>query len=269
MILVTGAGGMLGTDIMAAFSDRSAVGLGHRELDIADRKEVREAFAKHSPKVVINCAAFTDVDACEDQRGVCMTQNGFAVQNLARECKKSDALLVHFSTDYVFPGEKEQGYREDDRPKPLNAYGRSKLLGETLIREENPRHYIIRTAWLYGRNGNSFVKSILEQAGGEIRVVDDQHGSPTNTMDLALELRMFLEKSHKPGVYHIVSKGHCTRYDLAKEIVKIKEKPCSIIPVATADLPRTAKRPRYSILLNTKYKSTMPDWKTALRRFLK
>ncbi|RMF54314.1 dTDP-4-dehydrorhamnose reductase [Candidatus Woesearchaeota archaeon] len=269
-ILVLGASGMLGNDLMKAFADLNLTGWSSKNIDITNEKQVNERLSKLNPGIVINAAAYTDVDGCETNKEAAMKINGKAVGYIAKACKKTNSILVHISTDYVFDGNKQDGYKEDDDPNPINVYGASKLLGEQSLIKNMNKYYLVRTSWLFGVNGKNFVETILRLAGekNEINVVDDQFGSPTYTLDLANEIRKLIESEKDFGIYHVTNSGHCSWYEFAKEIVKLSCNNCKINPIPTEKYPLPAKRPKCSILLNTKLNTGMRHWKDALKDYM-
>jgi dTDP-4-dehydrorhamnose reductase len=262
--LILGAKGMLGADLVKVFPDALAWDIN--DLDITNTKQVTDKIKKLKPELVINAAAYTDVDGAEDNKKKCFEVNAYAVENLARLCKKLNAILVHFSTDYVFDGEK-QGYKEDDKPNPVNVYGDSKALSEKLLMKNAEKYYLIRTAWLYGKSGRNFVNTITQSAKEKkiLKVVDDQIGSPTYTKDLALKLK---EVTAMPfGIYHITNAGSVSWFEFAKRIIKLLNIDAKVIPIKSEELRRPAKRPNCSILLNTKLIPLRP-WNEALAEYL-
>jgi dTDP-4-dehydrorhamnose reductase len=268
-ILILGARGMLGYDLVRVFSDMRPTAWDREELDLTDAKSVRKALRHEKPEVVINAAAYTAVDDCETSSGLAMEINGDAVGTLADVCADIGAILVHFSTDYVFDGMKTDGYAEDDPTNPINAYGQSKVRGEHLLREATTRYYLVRSGWLFGRNGKNFVDTILGQAHNRqpIRVVDDQTGSPTYTVDLAKAVRQLVEGEVPFGVYHLTNSGTTTWYGLAKEIFRVTKLDVHLTAVRTADFPRAAARPASAVLNNTKLPALRP-WNAALADYL-
>lgn len=270
-ILIIGSHGMLGQELMAAFKDQELTGWDRNQIDITDYDNSLAKIKELNPEVVINAAAYTAVDDCEKNRDLAMKVNGEGPGNLAKICKDLEAILVHYSTDYIFNGQKTDGYREDyDQIEPLSVYGESKALGEKLIKENCEKYYILRTAWLYGNKGKNFVDTMIKlgQEKSELKVVNDQHGSPTYAKDLALRTRDIL-LNLKPafGIYHATNSGTCTWYEFTQEIFKLKGITAKIIPCATAEFPRPATRPAYSILLNTKL-PVMRPWQEALKEYL-
>lgn len=240
------------------------------EIDITSEDQVNEKIGELKPSIVINAAAYTDVDGCEANKELAMKVNGEAVSYLASICKKIGAIFVHYSTDYVFHGHNSEGYKEGDTPRnPLNVYGQSKLLGEELLKKNTEMYYLIRTSWLFGKHGNNFVDTMLKLAEerDELKVVNDQYGKPTYASDLAERTREIIEKRMPCGVYHLTNEGATTWNDFAEEIFKIKNIKVKVEPCASQEFQREAKRPQYSILLNTKL-SPSRSWQEALREYL-
>jgi dTDP-4-dehydrorhamnose reductase len=270
-ILIIGATGMLGTDLVKTFKNHDVTAWGSKDIDITDFQEVDSKIKALKPEVVINAAAYTAVDDCEINRDLAMKVNGEGPGNLAKVCSAINAILVHYSTDYIFNGQKKDGYNEDyNEIAPLNVYGESKALGEKLIRENCKKYYILRIAWLYGKNGKNFVDTMLKlgKEKPQLKVVNDQHGSPTYTADVAQRTKKILE-AIKPnfGIYHATNSGNCTWYEFTKEIFRIKNISVKVAPCSTEEFPRPAKRPAYSILLNTKL-PPMRSWQEALGEYL-
>ena len=270
-VVVLGSAGMLGHDLMNAFSDasRECIGLDIDELDITDRAAVLKTLEEIGPSLVINAAAYTNVDGAETETDAAFKINAEGVLNLALACKEIDAVMVHYSTDYVFDGAKKEGYSEDDPKNPLNAYGKSKAMGENNLVGTWDKHYLVRTSWLFGKNGKNFVKKILDASATktELRVVGDQFGCPTYTQDLAKKTKELVENNAGFGTYHITNSGSCSWHDFAKEILALKGLKNKIVKIASEELKGPARRPRYSILLNNNT-TALPDWKDALRRYL-
>lgn len=272
---------MLGTDIYqvltASKGDGTILRFSSSDLDITDGNAVQEAFEKHRPNWVINCAAYTAVDLAEDEPEKATAINGTALEGIGKAARVVGAKVIHFSTDYVFDGENAMGYQEDDRKNPLGIYGRSKGQGEDLLFEGHPEgSYVIRTAWLYGHHGKNFVKTILRLAAEkpEIRVVSDQTGCPTWTRHVAhAVLRGFLQPNLEsaahnppPGIFHLVNSGSCTWYDFAVEIMRQAGLSTKVTPITTEEYPTKAVRPKSSILLNTKL-PPLPAWQEGLRGY--
>ncbi len=251
--LVTGATGMLGRDMCLALRRHGepVTALVHRELDITDAAAVAGRLREHRPDVVVNCAAWTAVDAAEQQEARALAVNGAGAANLAAACARQGARLVQVSTDYVFGGDPPRGYAEEDRPAPLNAYGRTKLAGERAALGPPGAGYVVRTAWLYGAHGPNFVAAMIgkARAGSPVRVVDDQRGQPTWSMDVAAQIVALIGAGAPPGVYHATSTGDTTWHGLAREVFRLAgAEPGLVEPVPSAAYPRPAARPRCSVL---------------------
>ncbi|MER5511710.1 dTDP-4-dehydrorhamnose reductase [Streptomyces sp. NPDC002766] len=256
--LITGAGGMLGKDLMARLAaDREqVVGLARGDLDITDPDAVHEAVAKHRPDVIVNCAAWTAVDDAEAQEAEALRINGHGPRNLAAACAETGARLLQVSTDYVFAGDADSPYAEDAPTAPRSAYGRTKLAGEQAVLAALPDSgYVVRTAWLYGAGGGNFVRTMikLESVKDTLDVVDDQRGQPTWTVDLADRLvrlgRSALHGVAPAGIYHGTSSGEATWFALAREIFGLLGADTERVrPTTSAAYPRPAPRPSYSVL---------------------
>ncbi len=266
--LIIGAKGMLGTALQEIFPDATAWDLD--DIDITQAEATAEKIAKLKPDVIINVAAYTDVDGAQEEQQQAFLVNEVGVRNVAVAAKAIGATVVHYSTDYVFPGDKETGYREDDRTGPaVNVYGESKLAGEHELDKAGPTYYILRTAWLYGPNGKNFVETMLRLAGerDELKIIDDQHGSPTYTRDLATATKQILEGEYAPGTYHLVNDGQTTWYGLASKIFELADKEMKVMPITTVEYPLPARRPQWSILQNTKGPPLRP-WEEALADYI-
>jgi len=279
-ILIPGANGMLGHALTAVLSKQhKLIGLDLPDLDITDLSAVRSAISTHHPDLLINAAAYTDVDGCESNSDLAFSVNAMGPHNLALVCKELDIPLVHISTDYIFDGKSPVPYKESDKPNPQSIYGESKLQGEQYVRELTDKHYIIRTSWLYGEHGKNFVATMLRLAAerDEFDVVNDQVGSPTYTVDLAKAISKLITETAY-GAYHITNSGSCTWYEFTREIfrqagiegVKVK-------PITTEVLKRPAPRPKYSVLDNSKwiaagmlplrpYQAALKEYLTTIRR---
>lgn len=268
--LVVGAAGMLGTEVVAALSGRDVTALMRADLDIANGSAVIDSVQGYD--VVVNCAAWTAVDAAETDEASAFTANAIGPANLARACAASGAWLVHISTDYVFAGGAATPYNEDADVAPRTAYGRTKAAGEQAVRTELPqRSLILRTAWLYGREGPSFVRTIwdLEAQRETLDVVDDQRGQPTNAQQLARRIVAAIDVGASPGIYHATAAGATTWYDLARRVFELKgANPNRIHRTTTDPAQRPARRPAYSVLGHDRWQiaglDPMADWSTAL-----
>ncbi len=272
MILIVGANGMLGRDLMQILGG-DVRGVDIDEIDITSIESVKRTLLTLKPRVIINSAAYTDVDGCESNRELAMRVNGEAVGNLARIAGEIGAKLVQISTDYVFDGGKGSPYLEDDTPSPLSVYGASKLAGERNARLL-PDALIVRTQWLYGVHGKNFVETMLRLSleKEELAVVDDQIGSPTWTVDLARAIRALLEKGCS-GTYHAANSGYCSWYEFAKTIFAESGVKIRVKPQTTQELNRPAPRPLYSTLdcgkLARDAGFRAESWQEALRNYLK
>ncbi len=257
-VVVIGAAGMLGREVAgqlkaagvrvteASWPEKTAASL---LLDITDAEAVNDFLAGVKPAAVINCAAFTDVDGAESSEAAAQAVNANGPGNLARACKTADCRLVHVSTDYVFDGQGNRPYLPSDQTSPQTAYGRTKLAGEVLIAEEAEQWCIVRTSWLFGSGGRNFVDTIVKLAGErqELKVVNDQVGCPTYAPDLAKCL-IDLAAKDAQGIYHFCNGPACSWYDLAGEAVRLSGCDCRVIPCSSAEFPRPATRPAYSVL---------------------
>jgi len=256
--ILFGAPGMLGHSLQEVFPN--AHFFGHRNIDITDEDAIKKLIKRERPAIVINAAAYTDVDGCEDNRVYAFAVNGNGPGYIAQACAEVDATLVHFSTDYIFDGTRKE-YREDDRPNPINKYGESKLLGEVSVAKNLENYRIVRTSWLYGSHGKNFVDTILALSHQIplVRVVNDQVGKPTYTVDLANKVPLII--SCDPGIYHITNEGQCSWYEFASAFIP------NATPCSTEEFPRKAKRPAYSVLANTKT-PPLRHWKEAVQEYI-
>jgi dTDP-4-dehydrorhamnose reductase len=271
-ILVTGAGGMLGHDVVRAaeFVNHEVVALPHADLDITDDRAVRRTFEAESPDVVVNCAAWTDVDGAEEDRDGAMSLNADAAGVVAAIAASVGAAVVQPSTDYVFDGEKPEPYLETDQPNPLSVYGATKLAGEQIVAATNPRHFVVRTSWLFGVTGSNFVETMLRLGRdlGEVVVVRDQVGCPTYTGHLADAL-VRLAETEDYGLHHIAGGGECSWFDFAVEIFKQAGVECRTLSCTTEEFPRPARRPGHSVLGTERdYAIHLPDWREGLASYL-
>lgn len=276
-VIILGASGMLGHDLAEVFKEYNPTLFGVEDLDITDQQDVMDKLTDLQPEIIINAAAYTDVDGAQNNQEAAFAVNALAVGYLAQACKNIGAILIHFSTDSVFDGKNENGYKETDSINPINVYGKSKAEGEQLMQEKCDDYYLIRTSWLYGHapqagkpRGLNFVATMLKlaQEKDELNVVNDQFGKPTFTKDLAKETRRILENQEPFGIYHIVNDGVCTWYDFAKEIFEIKGVDIKVNPISSAEYPMLTPRPKYSVLINTKLEP-LRSWQEALKEYLK
>ncbi|MDK9717462.1 MAG: dTDP-4-dehydrorhamnose reductase [Trichlorobacter sp.] len=271
MILVVGANGMLGQDLMSLLGERGR-GVDLPDIDITDMVSVQQVLTALKPKVVINCAAYTDVDGCETNTETAMQVNGEGVAFLGLVTRSIGAKLVQISTDYVFDGSKGSPYREDDLQQPLNIYGESKLAGELNV-DINPDNLLVRTQWLYGLHGKNFVETMLKlgQEKNELTVVDDQIGSPTWTMDLARGIIALIDKDCR-GTYHCANSGHTSWNGFARAIFDESGLKVQVLPMTTEQLNRPARRPLYSTLDCSKLVADTgfepQPWHEALKQYL-
>ena len=274
-ILILGYKGMLGNDLVLRFIDsHDVIGRDIEDFDIASASACEQIISDAEPDIVINAAAYTDVDGCESNKEMCCSVNAEGVKNIAMICKGRGIKVVHFSTDYVFNGKKGSPYLEDDLCDPINVYGWSKLAGEQYLQQYSNNFLLIRSSWLYGRNGKNFVKTIIEKARTEknLKVVDDQVGSPTFTWDLASAVQLLVEGQYT-GIFHITNRGNCSWYEFAQRIVKFSSvNEISVTPIKSDVLARPAKRPPYSVLSCRKFIAstgkTMRYWQVALDDFI-
>jgi len=272
LILVVGAHGMLGRDLVALLGDRGH-GIDIADIDIASPESVLTVVAALKPEVVINCAAYTDVDGCEGNTETAMAVNGEGVAYLAMACRDLGALLVQVSTDYVFDGGKGTPYVEDDAPHPVSVYGESKLAGE-MNAAFCPEHLIVRTQWLYGLHGKNFVETMLRLGAekDELAVVDDQIGSPTWTVDLAQAIIALIDGGCR-GTYHVANSEYCSWNAFARAIFAENGMNVTVKPMTTTELNRPARRPLYSTLECSKLTGDTgfrpQPWRDALREYLK
>lgn len=272
-IVIIGAKGMLGSMLASVFSDKKPTLLDREEIDITNAQSVRDVLMPIQPDVIINAAAYTNVDAAEDSEHAkdAFLVNEIGVKNLADVANIMSATLVHFSTDYVFPGNQADGYSEADSPGPaINVYGQSKLAGERALVESGCNFYLVRTAWLYGPNGKNFVDTMIElgKTKKHLNVVNDQFGNPTFTKDLAQFVRSLIEENLPFGIYHGVNTGSASWFEFAQMIFTVVSgMQVDVKPVSSSEFPRPAKRPHYSILKHTKGPE-FREWKDALKEYL-
>lgn len=274
-LLVTGVKGQLGYDVVKEAEKRGveAVGVDIDEMDITDAKQVREVITKGGYDAVVHCAAWTAVDKAEDMEEACRKVNKEGTENIAQVCEVLDIPIMYFSTDYVFNGQGSEPWKEYDKRAPLNVYGQTKYEGELAV-EKLAKHFIIRIAWVFGKNGNNFIKTMLRlgKERGAVSVVNDQIGSPTYTYDLA-KLVLDMIQSDKYGTYHATNEGICSWYEFACEIFKQVGMNVQVTPVSSDEFPTKAKRPCNSRMNKTELDRNgfdrLPTWQDALHRYLK
>jgi dTDP-4-dehydrorhamnose reductase len=273
-LLVTGAGGMLGQDVVSACLRRGAdvIPLTRAQLDITEGPAVDEAMATHRPDVVVNCAAWTDVDGAEDHEREATRVNSEGAGLVAGAAAEVDAAILHPSSDYVFEGKKRRSpYLESDPTAPLSAYGRSKLAGETSVAVANPRHLVVRSSWLFGAGGRNFVETMLQlaQRQSEVLVVSDQVGCPTYTVHLAGAIARLIE-GEAYGVHHVAASGSCSWFEFAQEIFDQSGVECRVMGASTRMLARKAPRPPYSALESERPDAIrLPAWRQGLSEYLR
>ena len=274
-VLVTGTKGQLGYDVVNELEKRghTAVAVDIEEMDITDAVSGERVITEAEVEAVIHCAAYTAVDAAEDNVEICRRVNAEGTENIAKVCKKLDLKMIYISTDYVFDGEGERPWEPDDERHPLNVYGQTKYEGELAVEKYLEKYFIVRIAWVFGVNGKNFIKTMLKlsETHEELNVVDDQVGSPTYTYDLAVLLVDMVE-SDKYGRYHATNEGLCTWYEFAKEIFRQAGVEVKVNPVTSDMFPAKAKRPKNSRMSKEKLDANgfhrLPTWQDALERYL-
>lgn len=274
-VLVTGFAGQLGHDVAAELADRgiSCVAADKADFDLTNCESVKGFVRACNPDVIIHCAAYTAVDKAEEDSATCYNVNINGTRYICDAASENQAKIIYISTDYVFDGDKSEPYEVDDITSPQSVYGTTKLQGEHVVRNSTAKHFIVRTAWVFGANGNNFVKTML-RLGAErdtLNVVCDQYGSPTYTKDLA-RLLCDMALSDKYGTYHATNEGFCSWADFACEIMHKAGLNARIVPIPSSDYPAKAKRPMNSRLSKQKLIengfSPLPDWQDALGRYL-
>lgn len=276
-VLVTGVKGQLGFDVMRELEKRGhdAVGVDIEEMDITDEEQVNHVIKTASPDVVIHCSAYTAVDRAEDEVDLCRKVNAGGTRNIAQVCAELDCKMVYISTDYIFSGEGDRPWKPDDEADPLNVYGQTKYEGEQEIKDRLNKYFIVRISWVFGINGNNFVKTMLRlgKEKGAVNVVDDQIGSPTYTYDLA-GLLVDMAESDAYGQYHATNEGICSWYEFAKEIFKAAGMDeVRVTPVSSSEFHSKAKRPFNSRMskegLVKSGFNKLPSWQDAVKRYIK
>ena len=273
-ILLTGRDGQVGWELARTLAPLGEIIATDRAaLDLADAGAIRRVVREAKPELIVNAAAYTAVDQAEAEPDLAMRINGAAPGVLADEAKRLGALLVHYSTDYVFAGSGERAYAEGDATNPINAYGRSKLAGEHAIAASGARHLILRSSWVYGRRGRNFLLAILQraQSGAPLRVVDDQVGAPTWCRQIAeATARIVAEQSDADGIYNLTAGGETTWYGFARAIIALSGIAAEVKPITSAEYPTAAARPRYSVLdcarLSHEFGISLPHWRDGLAR---
>lgn len=275
-VLITGANGQLGSEIRAVESRKSNYFFTDVvELDITDKIAVENFVRKNKIQIIVNCAAYTNVDKAEDDAEFADVLNHIAVRNLAEVAAENGAVLIHISTDYVFGGTKNTPYTETELTSPLGVYGKTKLDGELEVQQSGVEYLILRTSWLYSRFGHNFVKTIqrLSREREELKVVFDQVGTPTNASDLADFIVFIIENNlckNKKEIYHFSNEGVCSWYDFAKEIVRLSGNKCEVKPCLSDEFPTKVTRPAYSVLDKTKLRNDfnykIPYWRESLEK---
>lgn len=275
-VLVTGVNGQLGHDVIERLTIQGVTCQG---VDINDFSLTNEAAAKayisdYEPQVIIHCAAYTAVDKAEDEQEVSYNVNVLGTKYMAEAAKELGAKMVYISTDYIFPGDGDHYYTEEDQARPINHYGMTKWQGEQVVRELVKAHFILRISWAFGVSGNNFIKTMLKlgETKKELKVVDDQIGSPTYTYDLAILIAKMIQ-TDQYGTYHATNTGICSWYEFAQEIFKLADIPMTVIPVGSEAYPVKATRPHNSRLSKAKLEQAgfepLPKWQDALKRYLK
>ena len=273
-IIVLGANGQLGWEYSKFLNNKVELfTFSHSELDILNFKEVIRKFEEITPDVVINCAAYTKVDQAEENKHLAYQINTIGAKNVSFAAFKVRAKVVYFSTDYVFDGIKKLSYNEFDKPNPISAYGKSKLLGEVYTRKHNPNNLILRISWLYGIHGSNFVKNIIKLAKekGKLKVVNDQVGTPTYTLDVVRQTWQLIQDD-SVGLYHCSNTGQTNWFEFAKKIIEQINLNRRVLPIKTDELPVLAKRPSFSVLenylLEIENKNIMRSWEEAFNDFV-
>lgn len=275
-LLVIGHNGMLGSDLVEMSKKKyNVIGLGSKDLDITNLEATKSKIDEIKPDIIVNCSAYTNVDGCEDNQDLAYSVNGIGVRNLAIASNKlvNKPKIVHVSTDYVFDGEGQEDLKEYDLVNPLSIYGKSKLMGEEMLKSFYDKYFILRTQWLYGKNGNNFVKTMLKLASerDSLMVVDDQVGCPTYTKDLCKTILEVVE-TEKYGIYHVSNSEKTSWYGFAKDIFELANVNINVKPCTTEEFPRPAHRPKYSVMDNMMLRingfSELRNYKEALREYL-
>lgn len=266
-ILVTGAKGMLGQDLCPILEDEDfdVIETDIDSLDITNPDNIKEVFSLYKPDFIVHCAAYTNVDGAEDDKETAFKINAQGAENLAAECRELDIPILYISTDYVFDGTKKGKYLPSDKTNPINVYGASKLAGEEAV-QKNKKHYIVRTSWLYGHHGKNFVETMISlKDRDELKVVDDQIGCPTWTVELSNAIVKIIKEEMPFGIYHACGSGHTSWFGFARKIFELYGAEVNLKPCSTSEFPRKAERPKNSIMENNKL---CRKWDTALKEYM-
>ena len=275
-IVVTGVNGQLGYDVVKELNKRKyndVIGIDVNDLDITDENSVKQFMQHNKPNVIVHCAAYTAVDSAEDNKEICYDVNVNGTKYLVESAKELDAKFVYISTDYVFSGDKDSEYFVEDIPNPKSVYGETKYLGEVEALKHN-KHFIVRISWVFGKNGNNFIKTMLRlgKEKNELNIVSDQVGSPTYTHDLS-KLIVDMIETDKYGIYQATNEGVCSWYEFAQKIFEFSNVEISLTPISTEQYPTKAKRPRNSVMSKKNLVDNgfelLPSWQDALKRYLK
>ncbi|PWM76638.1 MAG: dTDP-4-dehydrorhamnose reductase [Phascolarctobacterium sp.] len=275
-VLVTGANGQLGYDVVKELQKQKieCYGATRQDFDIINFEATEKFIVDYNPEAIIHCAAYTAVDKAEDEQGLCYLVNASATENIAEICKKINAKMIYISTDYVFDGTKKGFYEVDDKPNPINVYGKTKLLGEQAVQKILEKYFVVRISWVFGEHGNNFVKTMLKlgKEHKELNVVADQFGSPTYTADLA-PLLVKMIQTEKYGIYQATNEGICNWAEFAKEIFRIAEMNVKVNNITSSEYQTKAKRPLNSKMSKEKIKINfiyrLQNWNDALQNFIR
>lgn len=273
--LITGANGQLGTEFQRILKEfgHEILALGKEDLDVSDLDKVKETISKFNPQIILNCAAFNFVDKAEEDFDTAYNINAQGVRNLAFASKRKNIHIIHFSSDYVFDGTKEDFYTEDDKPNPINNYGKSKLLGEEFLKEETDNFIIFRVSWVFGKGKQNFLYKLMEWARSKkvLKIVYDQISVPTYTEDIA-SITMFAINKGLRGLYHLTNSGYASRYEVARYFLERVGLRNLVLPVSSDYFPSPAKRPYFSAMSNAKISKDLnieiPDWRVGVNRYI-
>lgn len=275
-VLVTGIDGQLGSALIEELKKRKIdfFAANRKNMNLEDETAVKKVISNYAPNIVYHCAAFTNVEKAEELMDYCYLINVLSTRWIAQICHELEAKLVYISTDFVFDGQNDIPYYPQDKPNPINFYGKSKYLGELEVQKNLKEYFIVRTSWVYGDSGNNFVNKILtlSQNLDELKIVSNEYGSPTYTKDLSVTLMKFLD-SNFFGIYHICNNGQCSRYDFTKEIIKLVNPEINVIPIDSSHFSNKVIRPKYTVL-NQEHNPDLSikidrSWQKALAEYLK